>query len=282
MTEMRGAMEATSTTNGERRSDVASLLRGLTVLEALSRVATELTPQDVCDRTDLDRSTVQRLLRTLAGAGYVDRIGHGKYTIGARSVTLGMNLMRSERLATVATPVLQKLQRDVGETVNLAVLDGSDVVYIARIATNQILAVNLAIGSRLPVSCTSLGRAMLAFLPPAEARQRLEHSDRTKRTAKTLTAIDEIERELAKVAEDGFAVTDEELEWGLRSTAAPVFDALGEVVAAINVSVPAARVAVETLELRIGPRLKAAARELSEILGWREPLAEAPPAEALA
>lgn len=252
----------------ERRSDVASLLRGLTVLEALSRASASSTPQEICDGTALDRSTVQRLLRTLAGAGYVDRIGHGKYAVGARAVMLGMNFMRSERLGTVATPVLQELQHDIGETVNLAVLDGGEVVYIARIATNQILAVNLEIGSRLPISCTSLGRAILAFLPPAEARQQLEASDRTKRTAKTIVSIEEIERKLAVIAERGFAVTDEELEWGLRSAAAPVFDARGNPIAAINVSVPAARVAVETLEQRIGPRLVQAGDQLSRTLGW--------------
>lgn len=255
----------------ESRSDVASLLRGLTVLETLSRAVDSVTPQEVCDQTKLDRSAVQRLLRTLAGAGYVDRVSHGQYAVGPRSVTLGVNLMRAERLGTVAMPVLEQLQADVGETVNLAVLDGAVVVYVARIVTHQILSVNLDIGSRLPVSCTSLGRAMLAYLDPADARQRLESSDRTQRTSKTLTSITDIEHALALVAERGFAVTDEELELGLRSAAAPVFDARGNPIAAINVSVPAARVSVETLETTIGPRLKVAGEDLSTVLGWERP-----------
>ena len=251
-----------------RSGDVGSLLRGLKVFEALAASPDGASPQDLLRTTDLDRSTLQRLLRTLVTAGYAERLARGRYAIATQALSLGVRLTQSHHLGRVSRPYLLELQRDVDETVNLAVLDGTEVVYAARLATGQILSMNIDIGSRLPAYCTSLGRAILAYMPSDQARAVLERSDRQQFTPKTKTDIDELMAELERIRTRGFAYTEAELELGLHSVAAPVRGAGGVVLGAINVSVPAARVTGAELRKEMAPPLLRVADAFSVDLGW--------------
>jgi IclR family pca regulon transcriptional regulator len=250
-----------------RRGEVTSLLRGLRLLEALASVPGGTSPQDLTAKTGLDRSTLQRLLRTLVAAGYAERTGRGRYGIAPPALSLAVRLMDAPHLRRVASPHLTALQADVGEIVNFAVLSGVEIVYIARIAPRSILAINLEVGSHQPASCTSLGRAILAWMQESQARAILEQSERRPYTPKTLTDVDDIMENIRRARRRGYAIADQELELGLRAIAAPVLGAAGTVVGSMDVSVSSARMSTAQLQSDIAPRLMAQAAALSAELG---------------
>lgn len=260
--------DITAAGKGGRSGDVGSLLRGLEVFDALAAAGNGASPQELVAATGLDRSTLQRLLRTLVSAGYAERLGRGRYAVGSRALRLGVRLTDSHHLGRVSRPYLLRLQAEVNETVNFAVLDGTDVVYVARLATGQFLSINIDIGTRLPAYCTSLGRAILAALPDEQARAVLERSDRAPLTPQTKVDVEELMRELGTVRKRGYAYTEAELEAGLESAAAAVRGVGGAVVGAINISVPGARVSGVQLRREMVPALLAAAADFSADLGW--------------
>lgn len=266
---MAGSNESQSAEAPARRREVSSLLRGLTLLEALASAPGGTTPQRLTEETGLDRSTLQRLLRTLVTAGYAERVERGRYGIAPGALSLAVRLMDAPHLRRVAMPHLTALHAEVGEIVNFAVLSGVEIVYIARIAPHSILSMPLEIGSRQPASCTSLGRAILSRLPEAEARLVLEQSERRAYTPKTLTDVDEILETLRTAQRRGYAVVDQELELGLRAIAAPVLGSGGRVVGSIDVSVPSARVSAAELQRNISPHLLKAAAAFSTELGYQ-------------
>jgi IclR family pca regulon transcriptional regulator len=157
----------------------------------------------------------------------------------------------------------------MGESTSVAVLDGTDIVYVLRISTRKIMRVSLGAGSRLPVYCTSMGRVLLAGMPEAEAIALLESAPRPAHTARTLTALDELVRELRQTRQQGWCLVDQELEEGLISLAAPVVNRSGQVIAAINLSGQANRTDPATMQARMLAPLLQAARDISELLSNR-------------
>jgi IclR family pca regulon transcriptional regulator len=264
-------MNAAHATKPARSNDVASLLRGIEVLDALARSPQGTSPQELVEETGLDRSTLQRLLRTLVSAGYADRLERGRYAVATAGLSLGVKLSQSSHLARVSRPYLVELQRSVGETVNLAVLTGTDVTYVARLATQRILSINIDVGTRLPAYCTSLGRAILAALPEDQARTILQRSELTRLTERTIVDSEAIMKRLERVRTQGFALTEAELEPGLCSVAAPVIGPGATVVGAVNISVPLARVTSALLKREMAPKLTDATRRMSAALGGGPP-----------
>lgn len=254
----------------ERRSEVSSLLRGITLLEALASAPGGTSPQELMSETGLDRSTLQRLLRTLVAAGYAERVERGRYGIAPGALSLAVRLMDAPHLRRTAMPHVAALQRELGEIVNFAVLSGVDIVYIARIAPRSILSIPLEVGSRQPASSTSLGRAVLASLPEEQARAVLEQSELRAYTPKTITDVEAIMESLKVARRRGYALVDQELELGLRAIAAPVLAAGGNVVGSIDVSVPSVRMSATDLQRQAAPPLLKAAAALSRELGYRE------------
>jgi IclR family pca regulon transcriptional regulator len=248
-------------------ADVTTLLRGLAVLEAVVRLTGPSTPKEIAAATNLDRSIVQRSLRTLVRAGYLRRMSRGDYSIGPAALSLGWQLTRSNGLAEVSMPALERLRHTTGETVNIAVLDHCDIAYVGRVQAPRLITVNVNIGTRLPAFCTALGRAIVAFLPKDTARELLESSHLKMFTAKTHTNINQLEKDLAKVRADGYAIVDQELEPTLRAIAAPIFDAAGHPIAAINISVTTNYTLKALRDL--APSLMTATDEVSVILGCR-------------
>jgi len=176
--------------------------------------------------------------------------------------------MRSLDLRKVASPYLEAASKEIGETVNLAILDGTEIVYVERIKTQQILNINLQVGSRLPAYCTSMGKAMLAFLPESRLKEILEKTDAVALTPYTITRKEDLKKELQKVKAQGFAMNNEELSIGLRSVAAPVRNAKGEVIAAVNIAVPSIRVSLKKLETVFAKKVMETADRISMILGY--------------
>ena len=166
----------------------------------------------------------------------------------------------------LAEPVMETLSEAMGESTSACVLDGTDIVYVLRISTRKIMRVSLGAGSRLPVYCTSMGRVLLSGMPEADAIQLLESAPRPAHTANTLTALDDILCELRLARQQGWCLVDQELEEGLISLAAPVFNRSGQVIAAINLSGQANRTDPETMKARMLAPLLQAAHDISQLL----------------
>ncbi len=226
-----------------RSEYVQSLDRGLAVIRAFDADHQRLTLSEVADRTGLTRAAARRFLHTLRGLGYVSLEGR-QFFLRPRLLELGYSYLSTLSIPQLAAPHIEQLACVAGESVSISVLDGSDVVYVARIASRRIMSVDLSVGTRLPAYVTSMGRVLLAALPSSEVDQHL--GDLVRRTERTLTDRARLLAELQKVREQGWAVVDEELEDGLRSLAVPVHDSLDQVVAALNISTVAPRAAVET------------------------------------
>jgi IclR family transcriptional regulator, pca regulon regulatory protein len=244
---------------------MTSLARGLHVIRAFSGVDRRLTIADVSRATGLTRAVVRRCLYTLRELGYAATDGR-TYTLQPRILNLGYAYLSTAPIPIAAQPVLEELSGQLGEATSVAVLDDGAVVYVARAATRRIMAVTLAVGSRLPAYCTALGRVLLAGMPPEQAAQELAKFELIAHTRFTVTSRRRIEEILDEVRAEGFAVNDQELEVGLRSIAVPVRNVVGVTVAAMNVSAQASRVTRRELLEKDLPLLRAAAERLGSQL----------------
>ena len=244
---------------------VLSLARGLQVIEAFNDSPRGRTVSQVSSATGLSRAAVRRLLITLEQLGYAQHDG-AVHRLTTRILRLGFSYLSSTSLASLAIPVLEQLSARIHESCSVSVLDGDQIVYVARSASNRVMAVDLSVGSRLPAHCTSMGRVLLAGLPPADLRAVLKSSPLKRMTPKTLTTQSALLRAIETAREQGYALVDEELEIGLRSIAVPVRSESGRVVAAMNTGVHAARLSRSDLTGRILPELRAYARRLGQML----------------
>lgn len=246
---------------------VQSLERGLAVIRAFGADTPSLTLSEVARATGLTRAGARRFLLTLTDLGYVRTDGR-RFELTARVLELGYAFLSSISLPEVAEPHLERLVAEVHESSSVSVLDGDDIVYVARSSSStRIMSIDLAIGSRLPAFCTSMGRVLLAGLTSAELSDYLKRLRATPFTPRTLVTKDKLREAIEAVRDAGFSLVDQELEVGLRSIAVPVIDARRRVAAAVNISAQAPRVSVGDLEKRCLPPLRAAASELALLLG---------------
>ncbi|MPQ57838.1 IclR family transcriptional regulator C-terminal domain-containing protein [Duganella sp. FT27W] len=246
-------------------SFMTSLARGLAVVQAFSDSRKPQTIANISQKTGIPRAAVRRCLHTLRELGYVDA-ELNNFSLRPKVLTLGYSYLSSTPLTVSAQPYLNSISRTLNESSSLAVLDDGEVLYVARAATSRVMSVALNTGSRLPAYCTSLGRVMLAHLPPAELDRYLANTKLRAMTKNTVVSQKGLREILAGVREQGYAVNDEELELGLRSIAVPVRGASGTVLAALNVGAQAARVSVKELEKEFLPVLLKGAQELSILL----------------
>lgn len=248
------------------REFVQGLERGLAVIRAFSPGSPSLTIAGVAERTGLTRAAARRYLRTLEALGYVARDGD-RFSLTPRVLDLGFTYLSTLDVTRVAQPHMERVASTLHESCSVSVLDGDDIVYIARRAADRIMSINLAVGSRLPAHATSMGKVLLAHLPPDELERSLEAPPRQRLTAHTIVEAGALREELERVRAAGWAVADEESELGVRSVAAPLAGRGGSVQAAINVAAHASRVSREQLLDEYLPVLLEAARAISEALG---------------
>jgi IclR family pca regulon transcriptional regulator len=246
---------------------VQSLERGLAVIQSFDAEHPDLTLSEVAARTGLTRATARRLLLTLGQLGYVSSNGR-RFSLTPRVLDLGYAYLSSLNVQQIAQPYLEALSDRVHESVSVTVLDGADIVYVARVPTKRIMTISLGLGSRLPAYCTSMGRVLLAELGPDELAAALPGS-LERHTEHTVTTSAELAVVLKQVRAQGWALVDQELEMGLRSVAAPLRDASGRAVAAMNVSTQVARTSVDQLHEDVVPDLVATAGRISEALAKR-------------
>ncbi|WP_405660557.1 IclR family transcriptional regulator C-terminal domain-containing protein [Streptomyces sp. NBC_00079] len=245
------------------REFVESLARGLTVLTAFGEGRAEPTLTEVAKATGLARATVRRALITYEHLGLV-RARERTFELTPRVLELGFPPLSRISLPEIAAPHMAELAHRVHESTSLSVLSGDEIQYTARVATSRIMSVNITVGTRLPAYATSMGRVLLADLPPATRRLPLPLAPLTPHT---LTDPDTLTRLLEDVHTKGHALVDEELEEGLRSIAVPVHDRTGRVVAALNVAMHAARHTPEECERDILPHLRTTADRIEAELG---------------
>jgi IclR family transcriptional regulator, pca regulon regulatory protein len=251
-----------------------SLERGLAILSAFRTRQPLLGISELAREIQLTRSTAHRYVSTLATLGYLEQDPVSrKYRLGPRVLDLGFSAINSMELREIAAPHLQRLSDETGYTVNMAILDGTDVVYVERCRSAQQgqrgIDLNLHVGSRLPAYCTSMGKVLLADLSDDERDALLDEIELTQRGPNTLTTRQALVAELKRVRDAGLAVNNEELAFGLRSIAVPVRGQSGKVVAAINLAVHRSWVSMEDLVRSLSPTLTQCAAEVSMRLGYR-------------
>jgi IclR family pca regulon transcriptional regulator len=251
------------------RQFIASLAHGLTVLEALADHGRDMSLSELAQTVNQAKPTAWRLVHTLVELGYVrqDPLTR-RFALSPRILALGA-CFESMELKDLAAPYLRDLSARVGETVNMAVLDDDMLIYVERIKTQQVININLHVGSRLPLYNTSMGRALVAEMPEEWLRAyigRIQHQPEAAKYVQNGGRY--LFQILRETRAQGYALNDEELVSGLRSAATPVRASGGRIVAAINISVPSVRVSARTLKGSYVPELVKTAREISRALGY--------------
>jgi IclR family transcriptional regulator, pca regulon regulatory protein len=245
---------------------MTSLARGLKVMQVFTRTSPRLTPSQISVATGFSRAAVRRCLHTLRLLGFVEVEETNQFSLSHRVLTLSHAYTSSSRLPRTAQPILERLSGLLHESCSVATLVDDELLYVARAHVSRIMKVDLAIGSRLPAYCTSMGRVLLAHLPPSQLDRYFRQVTPQKHTSRTITSEMKLRKVLNGVRIRGFAVVDQELEEGLRSVAVPVRGAGGAVVAALNTGAQAIRMPLEEIENRLLQHLLAAAANLSKAL----------------
>jgi IclR family pca regulon transcriptional regulator len=251
---------------GRNPDYVQSLERGLAVIRAFGAESPELRLSDVARATGLTRATARRFLLTLVKLDYVRQDG-SIFSLRPRVLELGYAYLSVLSLPEVAQPHMEALVGEVNESSSIAVLDDLDIVYVARVPTQRIMTITIAVGTRLPAYATSMGRVLLAGLPSEALEECLERVEIEPLTPMTVPDPDALRDRIERVRNAGWAAVDQELEEGVRSVAVPIRDATGRIAAAMNVSVHATRMTMQALRREVVPRLLRTAEAIEVDLG---------------
>lgn len=242
---------------------MASLARGLVVIQAFSAERPTMTVSQISQKTDIPRAAVRRCLYTLGKMGFVNNQDGGAFSLRPKVLLLGHGYFASSSLSQAAGPILNRLSEPLDESSSVSVLDGDDILYIARAQTKRLMAMHLDVGSRLPAIYTSMGRVLIAALPKQEQEQYLARARYIQYTPHSLMDAKALAQELQQVRTQGFSIIDQELEAGVRSVALPVLGRDGRPTAAMSVGVHAQRVSINEMKEKILPALQEAVSELT-------------------
>ncbi len=244
---------------------VQSLVKGLAVIKAFSQQRPTMTLSEVANVTDFTRAATRRFLLTLVSEGYAKQEGK-LFTLTAKILDLGFAYLSTLDIWHNAKPLMNALVEQLNESCSAAVLDGFDVVYVARVATTKrIMSITLTVGSRLPAFATSMGRVLLADMPLSKLYNFLEHCHIEQFTQYTITDKTKLIVEIEKVKQQGYSMVEQELETGLTSISVPVHNGEGDVIAALNVSTHMSQTARQQIFEVILPALQQCARQVERI-----------------
>ena len=253
-----------------KAAPVGVVMKVLKILEALQGNPSGLQLKEIAERTRINKSTAYRFLAHLQGEGYLFRDDAGAYLIGPKLARMGTGMNREESLRKMSRSVLQKLWEATGETVNLAILDGLQILYLDVIESSHTFRFASQIGARRPLHCTALGKAMLAHMPENELKELLPALRFERLTQRTFTQPAKFRKELSRTRLQGYALDDEEAVLGARCIAAPVFDVGARVLGGISVSGPLTRITEERIPT-FAAIVKKAAQSVSSRLGYQQP-----------
>jgi IclR family pca regulon transcriptional regulator len=240
---------------GDDKEFMATLAKGLAVLGCFGRDRPKMTLSEAAAAANLSRATARRILRTLSELGYVTQDGR-QFTLSPNILKLGFAYLATQSWIDRAQPLMRELSERLGESCSAAVLEGNEIVYVARVPTRRIMSTVLSVGSRLPAFHTSLGRIQLGYLDEAEIWRRLKSQRIEAYTPSTITDLQALFDRVREDRAQGFSIVDEELERGLRSIAVAVEDRSGQAVGAINVSTHSARITRNEMRDIFLPALK--------------------------
>ena len=237
------------------------------VLEAFLKHESEMGITELARLSRLNISTVYRITSVLVRRGYLSqRQKRGKYSIAPKLLEFSSVIRRQMKIGNVAFPFLNKLHEVTNETVNLAILDGSEAVCIEQIESSQNLHTMTKVGTRFPLHCTGVGKAFLAYTGEKEVERYVRNKGLPYRTKNTITELTKLKEELATIRQEGIAVDNEEFELGIKCIGAPIFDSKGNVVATFIVSGPSVRLNSSRIE-EIRLLIKHCSSEISRALG---------------
>jgi IclR family KDG regulon transcriptional repressor len=239
--------------------------RALDILLCFTQTEPNLTLTQISERVGMHKSTVYRLLATMEHKRFVQRLDDATYRLGLGLVELGFSVLKSNNIHRQALPHMQRLAAEYRENVDLGILDGTHVLYLQVIESQQRVKIASAPGQRLPAFCTATGKAFLAYLPDRQVQSILK-ADHHKYTQHTTTLISEIRQQLQLTRERGFAISEQEFEDGINAVAAPILDANQYPVAAMAIVGPAFRLTSERL-LELGHPLRATTDALAHEIG---------------
>jgi IclR family pca regulon transcriptional regulator len=246
---------------------VASVGKAFAVLRSFTSEAFELTLSEVAARADLDRGTAFRLIQTLIELGYLQPVPQSRrFRLGLACLDLGYTVLSHGSLRAIVEPLLRALVPEVGDAASLGILDGGDVIYLARVGAGlDRHKMDRRPGSRIPAYSAALGHVMLAHLARDEQIERLEARPRVKLSERTLTDLDALLARLDLVRKKGHAVSDGENAYGLRTLATPIFDAQGVVIGGLSVTIDAMRMDMPAFRDQALPRLMQVTRQVQDI-----------------
>lgn len=253
--------------NKNPKNHVASVGKAFAVLKSFTSEAFELTLSEVAARADLDRGTAFRLIQTLTELGYLQAVPQSRrFRLGVACLDLGYTVLSHGSLRTIVEPLLRDLVPEVGDAASLGILDGGDVIYLARVGAGlDRHKMDRRPGTRIPAYSAALGHAMLAHLGRNEQIERLESRPRVKLSERTLTDLDALLARLDQVKKKGHAVSDGENAYGLRTLATPILDAQGFVIAGLSVTVDAMRMDMPPFREQALPKLLRLTSTVQEI-----------------
>ena len=241
--------------------------RALTILEALAERDNGMTNAEISRRLEIPKSSASYILRALERRGYLRRDGEtNKYRLGLKTLSLSRGALDGLDIRRVALPEMRRLMERSHLTSHLAVLDHGEAVYVERVEAPGFVKMNTWVGRHMPIHCTSVGKALVAWLPEAEVKVLLKEHGMRRRTSKTIVLCGRYLQELARVREQGYAVDDEENNYGVRCVAAPIFDSLNRVVASVGVSGTTTQNDADHLP-KVAELVKEAARKVSQQMG---------------
>lgn len=266
----KGAEELSVSATRRTVSHVQSVERALLLVDLLAQENREMALTEISKRIGWPKSTVHGLLTTLRDFGYIDQSpATGHYRLGVRLFELGNVVARGWDIRSIAMPAMQRLNNLLGEMVQLAMEDKGEVLYLEKLDSNHIMRIVSEIGARLPMYCSGLGKMLLAYKTPAEVNWILSRHGMRAMTSRTITSRAELEKELAKIRRQGYAVDDREIMDSLRCVAAPIRDRDGKVKYAVSVSGLANSLQGDRFDKAL-EALRETAEDISFAMGYRK------------
>ena len=252
-------------------TQVQSLTRGLSILECLARAEGGLSLTDIAHRVTLPPSTAHRLLSTLERGGYVYQAGElGKWYVGLHAFTVGSSFLASRDWVAQSHPYMRRLMEQSGETANLAILDGTEAVFIDQVQCRETMRTIVRLGSRVPLHASGVGKAIFAALPDEQIEAILKVKGLQRITENTITAPETMWASLRVIRQRGFSFDDEEHLIGTRCVASPIYDEHAEVLGAISLAGPVSRLPDHRIK-QLGPVVAHIAEDITKILGGKWP-----------